>query len=267
MSRGGESMTDHIHVKISGAVATVTLRRPELHNALDEQMVGNLAQTFQKLSVAEAVRVVVIEGQGPSFCAGGDIGWTRAMLDQDAEEVSRSAMQMAVMLDAIDRCAKPVIARVQGAALGMGAGIVSVADMVVAADDSSFSLPEVRAGFPPTLIMPYLAAAMGTRAMRRYVLSGERFDAREALRLGLIHAVVAGDKLDSARDLMVESCLKGAPKAQGAAKDMLRVVDDSPAGPDLMRYTVAQFVDARAGAECREGVLALTEKRKPNWSV
>lgn len=259
-------MTDHIHVKISGAVATVTLCRPELHNALDEQMVGNLAQTFQKLSVAEAVRVVVIEGQGPSFCAGGDIGWTRAMLDQDSEEVSRSAMQMAVMLDAIDRCAKPVIARVQGAALGLGAGIVSVADMVVAADDSSFSLPEVRAGFPPTLIMPYLAAAMGRRAMRRYVLSGERFDSREALRLGLIHAVVAGDKLDSARDLMVESCLKGAPKAQAAAKDMLRVVDDSPAGPDLMRYTVAQFVDARAGAECREGVLALTEKRKPNWS-
>lgn len=259
-------MTDTIHVKISGAVATVTLCRPELHNALDEQMVGNIAQTFQKLSVAEAVRVVVIEGQGPSFCAGGDIAWTRAMLDQDAEEVSRSAMQMAVMLDAIDRCAKPVIAKVQGAALGMGAGIVSVSDMVVAADEASFSLPEVRAGFSPTLIMPHLAAAIGTRAMRRYVLSGERFDAREALRLGLIHAMVAADKLDAARDLMVEACLKGAPKAQAAAKDMLRVVDDSPAGPDLMRYTVAQFVDARAGAECREGVTALAEKRKPGWS-
>ena len=259
-------MTDHIHVKISGAVATVTLCRPELHNALDEQMVGNLAQTFQKLSVADAVRVVVIEGQGPSFCAGGDIAWTRARLDQDAEEVSRSAMQMAVMLDAIDRCAKPVIARVQGAALGMGAGIVSVADMVIASDDSSFSLPEVRAGFPPTLIMPYLAAAIGTRPMRRFILSGERFDSREALRLGLVHAVVTADKLDAARDLMVESCLKGAPKAQAAAKDMLRVVDDSPAGPDLMRYTVAQFVDARAGTECREGVMALTEKRKPSWS-
>jgi methylglutaconyl-CoA hydratase len=259
-------MTDHIHVKISGATAIVSLNRPEQHNALDEQMVGNLAQTFQKLSVADAVRVVVIEGLGKSFCAGGDIGWTRAMLDQGAEEVSRSAMQMAVMLDAIDRCAKPVIARVQGAALGMGAGIVACADMVVASEEASFSLPEVRAGFPPTLIMPAMAAAIGTRAMRRYVLSGERFDAREALRLGLIHAVVAADKLDSARDLMIEAVLKGAPKAQGAAKDMLRVIDDSPAGPDLMRYTVAQFVDVRAGAECREGVTALTENRKPSWS-
>lgn len=259
-------MSEHIHVKISGATATITLTRPDQHNALDALMVGNLAQTFQKLSVAEAVRVVVVEGRGQSFCAGGDIAWTRAMLDQEAEEVSRDAMQMAVMLDAIDRCAKPVIARVQGAALGMGAGIVACCDMVVATDDASFSLPEVRAGFPPTLIMPYLTAAIGTRALRRYTLSGERFDAREALRLGLVHAVVAPDKLDSARDLMVEACLKGAPKAQAAAKDFLRVIDDSPAGPDLMRYTVAQFVEARSGAECREGVAALTEKRKPSWS-
>jgi methylglutaconyl-CoA hydratase len=263
----GQAMSDHIHVGISGAVATVTLTRPDMHNALDARMVGNLAQTFQKLSVADAVRVVVIEGRGKSFCAGGDIAWTRAMLDQDSEEVSRDAMQMAVMLDAIDRCAKPVIARVQGAALGMGAGMVACADMVVASEDASFSLPEVRAGFSPTLIMPYLTAAIGARAMRRYTLSGERFDAREALRLGLVHAVVAPDRLDAARDLMVESVLKGAPKALAAAKDFLRVVEDSPAGPDLMRYAVAQFVDQRAGEECREGVIALTEKKKPNWSV
>ncbi|MBI3446388.1 MAG: enoyl-CoA hydratase/isomerase family protein [Magnetospirillum sp.] len=258
-------MTEHIHLKITGAVATITLTRPEVHNALDPAMVGNIAQAFQKVSVADVVRVVVIEAQGPSFCAGGDIAWTRRMLEMQTEEVSRDAMQMAVMLDAIDRCAKPVIARIQGAALGLGAGIVACADMAVAAEEASFSLPEIRAGFSPTLVTPYMAAAMGTRACRRYMLSGERFDAREALRLGLLHAVVTADKLDSARDLLIESCLKGAPKAQSAAKDLLRVIDDSPAGPDLMRYTVAQFTDQRTSAECREGLAALVEKRKPNW--
>ena len=260
-------MTEHIHVKITGAVATLTLTRPDIHNALDEQMVGNIAQAFQKISVADAVRVAVIEAEGPSFCAGGDIAWTRRLLDMSNEEVSRDGMQMAVMLDAIDRCAKPVIACVRGAALGLGAGIVACADMAIATDEASFSLPEVRAGFAPTLITPYLVAAMGARPCRRYMLSGERFDAREALRLGLVHAVVAADKLAAARDRMVEACLKGGPKALAATKELIRVVEDSPAGPDLMRYTVAQFAEQRLTEECREGIASFLDKRKPNWTV
>lgn len=260
-------MTDHIHVKLAGPVATVTLTRPDRRNALDPQMMGNLAQAFQKLSVADAVRVVVIEAEGPAFCAGGDFAWTRDLTAKDAEEVGRDGMQAAVMLDAVDRCAKPVIARVHGAAVGLGAGIVACADMAVAAEEASFALPEVRIGFAPTLIMPQMAAAIGIRAMRRYVLSGERFDSREALRLGLVHAVVAADRLDHARDLLVDSVLKGAPGAQAAAKDMLRVMEDSPAGPDLMRYTVARFVEQRAEPECLEGMTALAENRKPQWST
>ncbi|CAA7612348.1 Enoyl-CoA hydratase/carnithine racemase [Candidatus Terasakiella magnetica] len=258
-------MNESLHVKVSGAVATVTLSRPEVHNAFDAVLTGNLTQAFQKLSVADAVRVIVLEGRGPSFCAGVDIAWVSRTAGQDAAEHQRDAMQMAMMLDAIDRCPKPVVAMVHGAALGGGAGLVAVADVAIAAEEASFALSEVRLGIAPSLITPYLAAAMGARACRRYMVTGERFDAREALRLGLVHGVVAADKLASARDHVVEACLKGGPKAQSATKELIRVVEDSPMGPDLMRYTATHFCDLRTSEEGREGLAAFLDKRKPSW--
>lgn len=258
-------MTDALHVKISGALATVTLNRPDIHNAFDGQLAGNLTQAFQKIGVAEAIRVVVLEARGPSFCAGMDIAWLARATGQEAAELQRDAAQLAMLFDAVDRCPKPVIAVVQGAALGGGAGLVAVADMAVAADTASFALSEVRLGLAPSVIAPYLAAAIGARACRRYMLTGERFDSREALRLGLVHGVVAPDKLAAARDHMVEACLKGGPKAQTAAKELIRVIDDSPMGPDLMRYTATHFSDLRGSDEGREGLAAFLEKRRPNW--
>jgi len=258
-------MTEALHVKISGAIATVTLNRPEVHNAFDAQLAGNLTQAFQKLGVAEAVRAVVLEAKGKSFCAGIDIAWMSRSASQDAAENQRDAMQLAMMLDAIDRCPKPVIAMVQGAALGGGAGLVAVADIAIAAEEASFALSEVRLGLAPSIVAPYLHLAVGTRACRRYMVSGERFDAREALRTGLVHAVVAADKLAAARDHVVEACLKGGPKAQAATKELIRVVDDSPMGPDLMRYTASHFSDLRASEEGREGLAAFLDKRRPAW--
>lgn len=254
-----------LHLSLAGDVATVRLKRAEVHNALDETLVGNLAQTFQKLSVAEAVRVVVLEAEGKSFCAGGDAGWLRRAAELPPDDNRRDAMQLAVMLDAVERCAKPVVALVQGAALGGGVGLVAACDVAIASDEASFGLTEVRLGLIPAVIGPYVAAAMGVRACRRYALSGERFDAREALRLGLVHAVVAADRLGDARDRMVEALRKGGPKAQGDTKELLRVLADTPPGPDLMRWTTARLAEIRNGDEAKEGLAAFLEKRKPGW--
>ncbi len=254
-----------LHLSLAGDVATVRLTRPEVHNALDELLIGNLAQTFQKLSVTDAVRVVVLEAEGKSFCAGGDAGWLRRAAELPPDDNRRDAMQMAVMLDAVERCAKPVVAVVQGAALGGGLGLVAACDVAIASDEASFGLTEVRLGLIPAVIGPYIAAAMGVRACRRYALTGERFDAREALRLGLVHAVVVPDRLGDARDRMVEALRKGGPKAQGDAKELLRVLADTPPGPDLMRWTTARLAEIRSGDEAHEGLTAFLEKRKPGW--
>ncbi|CAA7619418.1 enoyl-CoA hydratase-related protein [Magnetospirillum sp. SS-4] len=260
-------MTETLHVRISGALATVTLNRPEVHNAIDSQLAGNLTLAFQKMGVAEAVRAIVIEARGQSFCAGIDLDWVRRTTDQDAADNHRDAMQLAMMLDAIDRCPKPVIAVVHGAALGLGAGLAAAADMAIAAEEASFALSEVRLGLAPSIAAPYVAAAIGGRFCRRYMVTGERFDAREALRLGLVHGVVAADKLAAARDHVTEACLKGGPKAQAAVKDLIRVIDDSPMGPDLMRYTATHFSDLRVSEEGREGLAAFLEKRPSNWTA
>jgi methylglutaconyl-CoA hydratase len=259
------SITPSLALSLAGDVATVRLTRPEVHNALDEALVGNLAQAFQKLSVTEAVRVVVLEAEGKSFCAGGDIGWMRRAAELPPDDNRRDAMQWAVMLDAVERCAKPVVAMVQGAALGGGVGLIAACDVVIASDEATFALSEVRLGLIPAVIGPYLAAAMGVRACRRYVLTGERFDAREAFRLGLVHAVVTSDRLGDARDRMVEALRRGGPKAQGDAKELLRVLADTPPGPDLMRWTTARLSEIRCGDEAREGLAAFVEKRKPGW--
>ncbi|MBR9972881.1 enoyl-CoA hydratase-related protein [Magnetospirillum sulfuroxidans] len=260
-------MENGLHVKIEGAVATVTLTRPRVHNALDEAQVINLTQAFQKLGVAEAVRVIVLEAEGKSFCAGLDVGWVRQSAGSSKEDNQRDAMMLAVLMDAIDRCPKPVIAVVNGAALGGGVGLVAAADVALASEEASFALTEVRLGLEPTIIGPQVVAAMGARACRRYWLTAERFDAREAFRLGLVHAVLAADNLAEARDRMVEACLKGAPGAQAGSKEAIRVIDAAEHGPDLMRLIAHRFAEQRAGDEGREGLAAFTEKRKPTWST
>lgn len=255
-----------LHLSLDADVATLRLTRPAAHNALDEELVGNLAQAFQKLSVAEAVRVVVLEAEGESFCIGADIGWMRRVAELSPEDGRRDAMQAAVMLDAMERCAKPVVVLVQGAALGAGLGLVAAADIAIAAEAASFGLPEVRAGLVPAVIAPYVAAAMGRRACRRYMLTGERFDAREALRLGLLHAVVPAERLAEAGGRVVAALRQGGPLAQAEAKDLLRVLADLPPGPDLMRWTAARSADIGAGGEAQEGLAALLDRRRPQWA-
>jgi methylglutaconyl-CoA hydratase len=237
-------MTDSLIVKVSGPVATVTLARPDRLNAIDAQLATNLTQAFQKIGVADAIRVVVLDALGKSFCGGLDPDWMKPAAGADIQHRSRDAMQAAMVLDAIDRCPKPVVAKIQGSATGLGVGLVAAADIAIAKSAAGFTLNEVRYGLTPSLAAPYLTAAIGARALRRYALSGERMDAKEALRLGLIHELVPEAKLDDATGQVVAALLDGQPKAQIAAKDMLRVVDDSPMGPDLMRYAAGHFAEA-----------------------
>ena len=255
-----------LHLSLVGAVATLRLTRQAAHNALDEELTANLAQAFQKLSVADAVRVVVLAAEGESFCIGAEIGWMRRAADLPPDDGRRDAMQMAVMLEAVERCSKPVVALVQGAALGGGLGLVAAADIALAADAASFGLPDVRAGLMPAVVAPHVAAAIGRRACRRYMLTGERFDAREALRLGLVHAVVPAGRLAEAGERMVAALVQGGPEAQAEAKDLLRVLADLPPGPDLMRWTTARQAEIRVGDEAREGLAALLDRRKPRWA-
>jgi methylglutaconyl-CoA hydratase len=258
-------MTTALMLTAAAGVATVTLSRPQAHNALDEGLIAEIARAFQKLSADDTVRVVVLTGAGKSFCAGADLGWMQRSGALPQADNQRDAMALAMMLDAIDRCPKPVVAVVNGPAYGGGVGLVAAADIAIASEEAAFSLTEVKLGIIPAVIGPYMVEAIGARACRRYMLSAERFDAREAHRLGLVHAVVTADKLEHAQTLMVEQLLKGGPKAQSAVKDLLKVVGDSPMGPDTMRYTANRIAELRASEEGQEGLAAFFEKRKPKW--
>lgn len=258
-------MGDTLHVKVTGPLATLTLSRADVHNAIDELLAVNLTQAFQKLGVAEAVRVIVLEGEGEMFTAGADLGWLRRMAAMEPAEACRHSMIQAVMLDAIRRCPKPVIAMVRGPALGLGLAMVACADMAVAAEGASFAMTEIRLGMVPAVSAPYIAAAIGAGACRRYALTGERFDAREASRLGLIQAIIAADRLDAARDHLVEACLRGAPAAQAATKDLLGLVADTPMGPDLLRLIAARQGQALTGDEARSGLDDAVSGHRPEW--
>lgn len=259
-------MTEAVAVSTDArGVATVTLNRPEVHNAFDDVLIARLTEVFRDLGQRPEVRVVVLASEGRSFSAGGDLNWMKRMAGYSEEENLRDAMALALMMETIDRCPKPVLAVVQGAAYGGGVGLIAACDIAVASDKATFSLSEVKLGIIPAAISPYVIAAIGARASRRYFLTGERFSAAEARRIGLLHECVAEDKLADARELMIATLLQCGPKAQGHAKELIHVVRDSESGPDLMRYTARFIADVRASDEGREGLGAFLEKRKPNW--
>lgn len=264
-------MSDSLRVTTdSRGVATVTMSRPEVHNAFDDGLIRELEQAFRALSADEAVRVVVLAGEGKSFSAGADLNWMKRMAGYSDEENYADAMGLARMLDAIDRCPKPVLARVQGAALGGGVGLVAACDMAVAAEEAKFGLTEVRLGLIPAVIAPYVIGAIGGRASRRYMLTAERFGAAEAHRLGLVHEVVPAAELNATCDRLAGDLLKGGPQALAACKDLIRTVRDIPLGDEdgrntAHRHTARQIADRRASDEGREGITAFLEKRKPGW--
>ena len=248
-----------------GPVARVFLARPEVRNAVDDVVIGELTAAFESLGREREVRVIVLSGDGPSFCAGADIAWMRKAGDYSREENEADAGRMARMLRTIDACAKPVVALVHGAAIGGGVGLVAAADIAIAAEGTVFSLAEVRLGILPSVISPYVLRAVGPRQARDLFLTGDRFDAEHAREIGLVHAVVPGGELEAAGRKKIESLLAAGPDAVAAAKRLIEQV--AGRGPEeVMPLTVRTIAERRASDEAREGLSAFLEKRPPAWS-
>jgi methylglutaconyl-CoA hydratase len=246
-------------------IATLTLDRPEKHNALSPDLIDALASAAADLAADASVRAVVLTGRGSSFCAGGDLGWMAAQRDAPRDRRLAEARRLAGMLGALDALPKPLIARIHGAAFGGGVGLACVCDVVLAAETARFGLTETRLGLIPATIAPYVAARIGARGLRAVALSGRTFDAREAQALGIVHRVVAAEDLDAAVEAEAAACLKAAPGAVAATKALARGL-----GPALDAATVeasiAHLADIWETEEARAGVAAFFARRPPPWA-
>lgn len=253
----------------SGAVARVTLSRPEVHNALDASLIAELRSTFAALAREgpTELRAVVLAGDGPSFCAGADVAWMRAAATLDVEANEQDAIAMAEMFEVVDTCPVPVIARVHGAALGGGMGLCAVADVVIAESGTRFGFTETRLGILPAVISPFVLAKIGESEARALFPGGRRFDAVRAQRIGLVHEVVEGEAaLDSAVQLALRDVLAAGPTAARAAKAIIREVRGLGHG-SAKWHTARTIARQRVSPEAREGLAAFTEKRRPAWAA
>lgn len=248
-------------------VATVTLDRPDVHNAFDDALIGALQEAFSALATDDAVRVVVLTGAGRSFSAGADLNWMRRMAEYSMDENRADAERLAEMLHTLDLLPRPTVARVNGAALGGAVGLIAACDIAIAAESAVFGVTEVRLGLIPAVISPYILRAMGPRTVRRLALTGARFDAAEARRAGLVHEVVDDAALDGAVAKAVDDLLAGAPGAQAAAKSLFREVWREDRIDGVARADTAwRIAERRASDEAREGIEAFFAKRKPRWA-
>lgn len=246
-------------------VATVTLNRPAIHNAFDDALIAELTHCLKRLDADASVRVVVLTGSGQSFSAGADLNWMRRMAQYSDAENRADAMALASLLRTLDTLSRPTVACVNGAAIAGGFGLVCCCDIALAAQEAVFSLSEARLGLVPATVAPYVVAAIGARAARRYFVSAERFGAAEAQRIGLVHEVVPRADLDGAVGKVVEALLEGACGAQARGKRLIAEVASRPPSEATMALTADVIAEARASAEGREGVAAFFEKRKPSW--
>lgn len=260
-------MTDPVLTEIDGrGVATVTLNRPDVHNAFDDATIAALTDTFSSLAVDDTARVVVLTGAGKSFSAGADLNWMRAMAAYSTEENRADAERLANMLYALDTLPLPTVARINGAALGGAVGLIGACDIAIAADHASFGITEVRLGLIPSVISPYVARSIGLRHARRLALTGERFGAEQARHIGLVHETVTADGLDAAVEQVVSNLLAGAPGAQADTKTLFREVwEGDRIGRAVRSDTAWRIAERRATEEAQEGMKAFFEKRRPGW--
>ena len=243
----------NLRVERDGALLRVTMARPERRNAFDAALIAELTDAFADVGDA---RAVLLAGEGPSFSAGADVEWMRSSIDLSYEENVADALRLRAMLEAIDNCPAPVVARVQGHALGGGCGLVACSDIAIASPDALFAFSEVKLGIVPAVISPFALAKIGTGAARRWFVTGERFDAETALRIGLISEVA--EDLDAAVDRVVAELLSAGPDAARAAKELAR-------GPQTAQQTAERIAAHRASDEGQEGLRAFLEKRLPTW--
>jgi methylglutaconyl-CoA hydratase len=260
---------DVVLVDRQGPVWRATINRPEVRNAFDERVIAALtawAADVTRAADAGDVRVAVIAGTGKAFSAGADLTWMQRMRDYTRDENLRDAEAAATLFGALDALPVPLVGRVQGAALGGGAGLAAVCDLVVAADDAQFGFTEVRLGILPAVISPFVVAKIGISAARALFLSGGRFPAALAHRVGLVHEVVPAAELDATVDVVVKDLLLGAPSAQRRTKVLLRAITGRPpADAEVRALTSAALADQRVSADGQDGLAAFLDKRSPRW--
>lgn len=251
-----------IRIDPAGDVTTVWLCRPEARNALNETLISELTEGFRNLPAS--TRVVVLAGEGAAFCAGGDAQWMKKSLTLSPAENERDAGTLATLLDTVDQCPQPVIARVHGAVMGGGIGLVAASDIVVAESATQFGFPEVRLGLVPAVISAFVLPIIGPRQARRYFLTGERFGAPEARALGLVHEAVPAAALEARVAELAGFLCQGGPRAVRAAKQMIRDVSRIPRDEGL-EQSIRTLAELRVAPEAQEGLSAFLEKRKPRW--
>jgi methylglutaconyl-CoA hydratase len=263
----GSCMTDIVSVRRQGAVAHIVLNRPQVHNAFDDKLISGLTMALQAAEHDNTVRVVVLTGEGASFSAGADMNWMRDMARASENDNRADALRLAELMRTLQFLGKPTIARVNGAAYGGGVGLVACCDIAIGSDDAKFALSEVKLGLVPAVISPYVVAAIGMRQARRYFLTGEVFDAECALRIGLLHETVPADELDAAVERMIRLLGKGAPQAQGEARQLaLRMGGMNPLQAQHVDQENATLIARlRVSAEGQEGLTAFLDKRSAQW--
>ncbi|AOS96697.1 2,3-dehydroadipyl-CoA hydratase [Microbulbifer aggregans] len=259
-------MTEKLLTEIdSEGVATVTLNRPDVHNAFDDDLIRQLGETFDRLSQQPEVRALVLASNGKNFSAGADLNWMKRMAEYSEEDNRRDAAALAAMLHKLDTFPAPTIARVQGAAFGGAVGLVSCCDMAVAAERASFCLSEVKIGLLPATISPYVINAIGARHARRYFVTAERFSAQRAREIGLVSEVCQEGELDLEVQKLVNTILDNGPRAVAMAKQLAMSMSNRVINEELQGQTSALIAAVRVSPEGQEGLSAFLEKRAPSW--
>ncbi len=250
----------------NNGVAVLALNKPDLHNAFDDKLISSLTKALQKCEKDKKVRVVVLCAEGKSFSAGADLNWMKRVAEYDEQENYYDAMKLGELLRTLNFLKKPTIARVHGAAYGGGVGLIAACDIAIGTSEAMFGLTEVRLGIIPAVISPYVVAAIGERNARRYFMTGERFNAAEAYRIGLLNDLAPDvETLDRIIADIIEALLQGGPAAVIEAKDLISAIAWRPVNDSLIADTAERIARVRASKEGKEGLAAFLAKRKPNW--
>jgi len=254
-----------LKVEKKDGIARVTLDRPELRNAFDDALIKLLHEAFVSLGEDKAIRVVILAGNGPAFCAGADLNWMKRMAKYGYDENLADAKALAQMLATLDRMPKPTIARVHGPVFAGGTGLVAACDIAVGTPEAKFCLSEAKLGLSPATISPYVIRAMGEHNARRYFLTAEVFDADEALRIGMLSLLVSPSDIDKAIEDLVNHLLAGGPEAHAKIKDLIRAVAGRAVDDALVADTAKRIAEIRVSPEGKEGIASFLEKRKASW--
>ncbi len=257
-------MSELLKISNKNAIVEVRLNRPEIHNAFNDELIKQITETFQKLSADESVRLIVLTGEGRSFCAGADLNWMKSMKDYSQTENFEDSQKLAKMFQVINECPIPVIGKVNGHALGGGVGLVSVCDYVITHDKAKFGFTEVRLGLIPAVISPFCINKIGESNARAWFLSGELFQGNKALEMGLVHQVSTLENFEEDFENVIRSFLYAGPQAARDAKRLVENVLQSNKG-DIAEYTCNAIAQKRVSDEGQEGMSALLEKRKAQW--